>query len=179
MDNQKTYALALLAGSTLTVTYPSPNKDGGDYHAVIPFPQSYQQAVAGALELLGKYMTDTKEDDIILKYSTKDSDGQRIWADFAPINWGAVVHPGDEEAVEVIKDWVKNPPALLPYQSQGSQLRTAERVLGSGKTLNFYRFKSNDNLTNWAPFPSSASIDDAVWKATVPEPLGILGVIAK
>ncbi|KAJ7701924.1 hypothetical protein B0H17DRAFT_1045119 [Mycena rosella] len=52
----------------------------------------------------------------------------------------------------------------------------SKTVAEPGKTLTFYTFK--DTLSNWVPFPSSARTDDAIWKNIVPEPLGVLGVIA-
>ncbi|KAJ6622793.1 hypothetical protein B0H10DRAFT_2012907 [Mycena sp. CBHHK59/15] len=61
----------------LTLAYPSNEKDGKTRYAVVPFPGSYQAAVTASLKVLGKYMTDAREDNILLRYSTKNREGAR------------------------------------------------------------------------------------------------------
>ncbi|KAF7366353.1 hypothetical protein MSAN_00891800 [Mycena sanguinolenta] len=84
---------------TLTLTYSRPGEGGATHHAIIPFPERYEQAVADALKLLGKYMTnaDPQAKDVVLKYSIMQKrDGKWIWAEFEPANWLLVVQPGAE-----------------------------------------------------------------------------------
>ncbi|KAJ7603528.1 hypothetical protein DFH06DRAFT_1310933, partial [Mycena polygramma] len=69
------------------------------------------------------------------------------------------------EAVEATKECVRH------------HTGTAERqVHEPGKTLTFYRFQ--DTLSQWTQFPSQAVTNEKVWKATVPLPTGVMGVIA-
>ncbi|KAJ7481799.1 hypothetical protein FB451DRAFT_1237216 [Mycena latifolia] len=228
MDNTNANASIPQAASTLIVSYRSPNNDGGEHYAVIPFPKNYKEALTAALKLLGKYMTNAQPETVILKYSTKSRDGGWIWVEFDPSNWSLVVRPGAEvgifkkasqkavatkafwrgpvylvfgatkgslttwtkfqpeprydsspsidrptsyaEAVESTKNSIRNRPTswnLPPAMAQANE---------PGKTLAFYLF--SDTLMNWIPFPSSVLTDDAAWKDVVPEPLGVMGVIA-
>ncbi|KAJ7846041.1 hypothetical protein B0H14DRAFT_2773191 [Mycena olivaceomarginata] len=96
---------------TLTVTYSSPDKGGETHHAIIPFPERYDQAVTDALNLLGKYMANPTPPagDVVLKYSVlKKRDGEWIWAEFEPANWSLVVQPGSE--VGLFQKKIPNPP---------------------------------------------------------------------
>ncbi|KAJ7443951.1 hypothetical protein B0H11DRAFT_2250379 [Mycena galericulata] len=83
--------------STLTVTYCSSSKDNNETHyAVIPFPKAYEEAITVALKLLGRYMGNLRADNVILRCSAKNREGEWIWADFDPATWSLVVKPGDE-----------------------------------------------------------------------------------
>ncbi|KAJ7121019.1 hypothetical protein C8R44DRAFT_787220 [Mycena epipterygia] len=83
-------------GGTLTVTYNS-TEDGGEIHyAVIPFPKLYEQAVAAALRLLGKYMGNPQAAEVILRSSARNQTGERVWADFEPADWLLVVRPDEQ-----------------------------------------------------------------------------------
>ncbi|KAJ6511517.1 hypothetical protein C8R47DRAFT_1095327 [Mycena vitilis] len=213
--------------SILTITYSSPDKDGETHHAIIPFPQDYEQAVTAALTLLGKHIADSRPQasDVVLK-SRKIRDKQWIWAEFDPANWRLVVHPGSE--VGLFSEQVprslarkatfwRGPVHLVFGETKGGLTTWTELMWGSnsnatprhsinrpasyteaveatkecvrhlkngvqgevnkpGKTLTFYYFK--DTLTQWRRFPSQAMTDDPLWKATVPSPSGVMGVIA-
>ncbi|KAJ7662153.1 hypothetical protein DFH06DRAFT_1191662 [Mycena polygramma] len=69
------------------------------------------------------------------------------------------------EAVEATKECISDNHWSLPKE-----------VNEPGKTLTFFHFK--DTLAQWRQFPPQTMTDDLVWKATVPLPLGVMGVIA-
>ncbi|KAJ6562499.1 hypothetical protein B0H19DRAFT_1260073 [Mycena capillaripes] len=50
-----------------------------------------------------------------------------------------------------------------------------KEAIEPGKTLTFYLFNEDNQ---WIPFPPITMTDDEAWKVVVPEPLGMLGVIA-
>ncbi|KAJ7768700.1 hypothetical protein DFH07DRAFT_807679 [Mycena maculata] len=88
------------SSQTLTLTYRSSKEDRSeDHYAVILFPKSYEEAVTGALELLAKYITNPQVDNVILRCSARNRNGEWIWADFKPEDWPLVVRPGDEVGV--------------------------------------------------------------------------------
>ncbi|KAJ7177809.1 hypothetical protein C8R46DRAFT_1075010 [Mycena filopes] len=221
-------------GATLTVSYRSPNADEPTptRYAIVPFPQTYEEAVTSALKLLGKYIAGLSPgvNQVILRSSAKNREGEWIWVDFDPSNWLLVAAPGSEvglfeaqpraldsnapfwggqvylvfgetkgglttwsrldprnhahlinrpgsyaEAVEAIKrhaaervSWIKDYPAI-------------KAILDPGKTLpvTFYEFKNPaERLTEWLQFPSVTTTNEDAWKAFVPLPHGVLGVVA-
>ncbi|KAJ7173069.1 hypothetical protein C8R43DRAFT_978379 [Mycena crocata] len=81
----------------LTFAYLSPASGEGTRYAVVPFPKSYADAIKTALAVLGRHMTDPRDDNIILKYSAKNREGDWIWADIEPGSWSLVVQPFGEE----------------------------------------------------------------------------------
>ncbi|KAJ7076452.1 hypothetical protein B0H15DRAFT_594610 [Mycena belliarum] len=89
MDNAK--------AQVLTLTLRSSNKDE-DRHAVVRFPQSYEEAVATALRLFGPYMSNADASNIVLKYRIFRDD-HWVWADFESDCWPLVVRPGGEVGV--------------------------------------------------------------------------------
>jgi hypothetical protein len=69
-------------------------------YAVVPFPETYQAAVAAAIAVLGSYMNDPTPENIVLKCSAKSRKGVWIWADIEPMNWKLVLgHYADEVGV--------------------------------------------------------------------------------
>ncbi|KAF8178212.1 hypothetical protein K438DRAFT_1281635 [Mycena galopus ATCC 62051] len=223
---------------TLTLTYSRPGESGETHHAVVPFPERYEQAVTDALRLLGKYMENPtpQASGVLLKYRNKAADGEWIWGELDPANWLLVVQPGSQiglfegetrespdaknifwsgpvyvffgATVRSVIKWTDgsrendkvdrssfsiNRP--VSYQAAVEAVRKSipatdrpkwkrvggwpvaiERVREPGKTLTFYLMKDRNT---WIPFPSNTSTDDEAWKAFVPEPLGIMGVIAR
>ncbi|KAJ6622818.1 hypothetical protein B0H10DRAFT_1944412 [Mycena sp. CBHHK59/15] len=80
-------AAAESTSNRLTLAYPPTEKDGETRYAAVPFPASYQAAVIVALKILGKYMTDPREEKVILRSSTKNRKKEWVWADIDPDNW--------------------------------------------------------------------------------------------
>ncbi|KAJ7026584.1 hypothetical protein C8F04DRAFT_1125064 [Mycena alexandri] len=84
--------------STLTVSYESPLAENGAairHYAIIPFPQTYESG----LKLLGKYISSPRPleaNEVTLKSSAKNRNGEWIWANFTPDDWLLVVAPGSE-----------------------------------------------------------------------------------
>ncbi|KAJ7628725.1 hypothetical protein FB45DRAFT_43532 [Roridomyces roridus] len=87
------------APQTLTLTYRSTSEESGETHyAVIPFPNSHEEALHAGLKLLSKYMPAQANaaEHVVLRCSAKNREGAWIWADFEPASWAVVVRPGDE-----------------------------------------------------------------------------------
>ncbi|KAJ7216182.1 hypothetical protein B0H12DRAFT_1241902 [Mycena haematopus] len=120
----------------LTLTYSSPGEDGETHHAIIPFPEQYEQAVTDALKLLGKYMANPapQAKNVFLKYREK-RDGEWIWAEFDPANWLLVVQPCSEIGV-----FEKQMPRSLAAQ----EIFWGGPIFVYGETKNF--------LTEWEGF---------------------------
>ncbi|KAF8056591.1 hypothetical protein FPV67DRAFT_1530592 [Lyophyllum atratum] len=81
--------------SVLTLVLVDPEgKD--DHYAVVPFPETYEDAEAAAVKTLGKYMPGDAP-DIILRRSLKNRKGEWVWADIPPEHWKATVARGSTE----------------------------------------------------------------------------------
>ncbi|KAJ7050449.1 hypothetical protein C8F01DRAFT_689325 [Mycena amicta] len=80
---------------------------------------------------------DPQPSDVIVKYSTRNSDKQRVFAEFDPAHWTSIVHPGAEVRLEERK-----PPAA-PVQRY-DMFKTGPIYLVFGQ--------SDGSLTTWTPF---------------------------
>ncbi|KAJ7726922.1 hypothetical protein B0H16DRAFT_261658 [Mycena metata] len=196
-------ALPTTQRSTLTVSYRSLNNGDEPRYAMVPYPQTYEQAVSNAFRILGKYITSSAT-QVVLKYSARNQDGERIWIEFTPADWLLIVPPGSEVGLFEKQSLLHSKatfwcgPVYLVFDRPGSYVEAveathkccreasalgygSETVLEPGKTLNFFTFKhekTGTTTTEWAQFPSSTTTNDDTWKIFVPPPRGVLGVIA-
>ncbi|KAK7042232.1 hypothetical protein R3P38DRAFT_2889286 [Favolaschia claudopus] len=93
-------------------------------------------------------------------------------------SWNSITRPGSfSEAVESTKTFVKAKQGGHGLQAPSD---AEARVLEPGKTLNFYvLFVQKNTAETWIQIPPDAVTDEESWKAVVPEPFGVLGVIAQ
>ncbi|KAJ6591266.1 hypothetical protein DFH09DRAFT_1139151 [Mycena vulgaris] len=98
--------------------------------------------------------------------------GLTTWTEFKTKNASynpSIDRPASyDEAVEMTK---------ICAIDSGMWYDAVKRVSEPGKTLTFYLF-TDISLRNWIPLPLSVMTDEAIWQGLVPEPLGIMGVIA-
>ncbi|KAJ6481887.1 hypothetical protein C8R45DRAFT_1003361 [Mycena sanguinolenta] len=136
---------------TLTLTYSRPGEGGETHHAIIPFPERYEQAVTDALKLLGQYMANSNPQPkhVVLK-SRRKRDGQWIWAEFDPTSWLLIVQPDTEIGV---------------FEREALRVVAAKEIFWRGP---FYLVfgETKNSLTSWSGFntsnrgdPSKYSID--------------------
>jgi hypothetical protein len=88
-----------------TLTLALVTDDGERAHyGIVPFPETYEACVGAAIGVLGPYMTDPREDNVILRCSTKNRKGVWVWGDIARAHWKLVLgHYGDEVGVFEIR----------------------------------------------------------------------------
>jgi len=66
-------------------------------HAIIPFPQTYDQAKSAALRAFSTYFNNPSAINITLKCAIRRKDGSTVWASINPSEWSTVVCSDDEE----------------------------------------------------------------------------------
>ncbi|KIK51980.1 hypothetical protein GYMLUDRAFT_64504 [Collybiopsis luxurians FD-317 M1] len=87
------------AKEILTFVRPATEKDEKDRHALVALPRTYNEAVAAAIQTLGRYMGDATPENVILRCHIQDSEKKWIWADIHPENWQLIVSSGDNVGV--------------------------------------------------------------------------------
>ncbi|KAG5653866.1 hypothetical protein H0H81_009945 [Sphagnurus paluster] len=67
-------------------------------YALVPLPETYEEAKELALETLGRYMI-LPAPNITLRQSIQNKEGDWIWADILPHHWTILVHDGSEVGI--------------------------------------------------------------------------------
>ncbi|GLB39388.1 hypothetical protein LshimejAT787_0605500 [Lyophyllum shimeji] len=66
-----------------------------DHYAIVPFPETYEDAKAAAVEALGAYMDDSN--DIVLRRSLRNRKGEWVWADIPAKHWKTMIGAPSKE----------------------------------------------------------------------------------
>lgn len=125
-------------------------KGGEDHYAVVPFPQTYEDAIAAATKYLGRYMLDRQTVDIILRCSAINREGKWIWADIPPENWTTTLtsNPMEVGVFQLQKRLVKAESLQVAPFLRGTMIFTYHVEPGGNK-----------NTTWETSRPNSLSID--------------------